>query len=119
MAEWQIGHRKSSLVLSARFPVVKCTPPLVSGIVTEDFRSVVCVVSGSRSIFRAAKTENPIPRRSSVFRYSETTRKRLLRRLARHHWSAINHFLTDLSNSPKTLCESLLLDLVYFSFLKW
>ena len=23
MAEWQIGHRKSSLVLSARFPVVK------------------------------------------------------------------------------------------------
>ena len=65
MAEWQIGHRKSSLVLSARFPVVKwrsrsvaksayylnmdrefkssrvvstiCnTPLLVCGIVTED-----------------------------------------------------------------------------------
>ena len=30
----------------------------------------------------AAKAENPVPRRSSVFLCSETTRKRLLRRLA-------------------------------------
>ena len=37
----------------------------------------------SRSIFRAAKTENPVPRRSSVFLCSETTRKRLPRRLLR------------------------------------
>ena len=37
----------------------------------------------SRCIFRAAKTENPVPRRSSVFLCSETTRKRLPRRLLR------------------------------------
>ena len=36
---------------------------------------------GSRSILRAAKTENPVPRRSLVFLCSQTTRKRLLRRL--------------------------------------
>ena len=37
----------------------------------------------ARSIFRAAQTENPVTRPSSVSLCSETTRKRLLRRLAR------------------------------------
>ena len=38
-------------------------------------------IFGSRPIFRPAKTENPVPRRSSFFFCSETTLKRLLRRL--------------------------------------
>ena len=37
---------------------------------------------GSRSIFRAAKTENPSPRRFLFCFGSETTRKRLLRRVS-------------------------------------
>ena len=30
MAEWQIGHQKSSIVLAARFPVVICRPRSVA-----------------------------------------------------------------------------------------
>ena len=39
---------------------------------------------GSRSIFREANTENPVPRRSVVSLCSETTRKHLPHRLANH-----------------------------------
>ena len=46
----------------------------------------------SRSIFRAAKTENPVPRRSSVFLCSETTRKRLPRRLLRQKMVTENRY---------------------------
>ena len=42
-------------------------------------------IFGSRPIFRPAKTENPVPRRSSFFFCSETSLKRLLRRL-RPRW---------------------------------
>ena len=132
MAEWQIGHRKSSLVLSARFPVVKwrsrsvtksayylnmdrefkssrvvstiCnTLLLVCGIVTEDVP--VSSLRSKRLSFHFSRGQNR-KSRSSVFLCSETTRKRLLRRLAGQHRSAINHFLPDPRNSPKTLCES-------------
>ena len=58
IAEWQMGHWKSSLVLCAR-SLRHCW---FLGSLLRTFRSVICVVSGSRSIFRAAKTENPFPR---------------------------------------------------------
>ena len=50
-----------------------------------NFPSPPSFIFGSRSIFRPAKTENPVPRRSSFFFCSETTLKRLLRRL-RPRW---------------------------------
>jgi len=54
---------------------------------------------GSCSTFRAAKTDNPVPRRSSFSFCSETTLKRLLRRL-RHRWE------THLSREQsKELCR--------------
>ena len=56
-------------------------------------------IFGSRPIFRLAKTENPVPRRSSFSFCSETTLKRLLRRL-RPRWE------THLSREQsKELCR--------------
>ena len=56
-------------------------------------------IFGSRPIFRPAKTENPVPRRSSFFFCSETTLKRFLRRL-RPRWE------THLSREQsKELCR--------------
>ena len=51
---------------------------------------------GSRSIFRAANTENPVPRRSAVSFCSETTRKHLPHRLA-NHWIKFYHFCNTIA----------------------
>ena len=51
---------------------------------------------GSRSIFRAANTENPVPRRSAVSLCSETTRKHLPHRLA-NHWIKFYHFCNTIA----------------------
>ena len=50
------------------------------------------VKDDSRSIFCAAKTENPVPCRSSVFLCSETTRKRLPRRIVRRKMVTENRY---------------------------
>ena len=56
-------------------------------------------IFGSRPIFRLAKTENPVPRRSWFFFCSETSLKRLLRR-PRPRWE------THLSREQsKELCR--------------